>query len=299
MSVSGSMRVGGAHPEPLLGEPLRRTPALYGRRAPAPELAGMPCFAQSARSPARASPAKNTPGTSRSPTTASGPAGGWRRNLRSRGRQVAATDAVKPRRRRSTSSASIASSAAPSVAAGAPAGRRLGAARSTRSRHEHRNATAEHVVLERLDVARPDADQRPGIDRQRGRRGEQSTIWRAHGSRPVASSKPEFCLPDEDPLVRHTASPGRTSAVVMGELDARRVRGVCGTPPRPRRGRGCDSGTRRRSSRRSKVGTPGVLSTRVPVQRAAVADRDLGPLVERRQVRLHLGSRREVGRCRP
>jgi hypothetical protein len=35
---------------------------------------------------------------------------------------------------------------------------------------EHRNATAEHVVLERLEVARPDADQRAGIDRQRGRR---------------------------------------------------------------------------------------------------------------------------------
>jgi hypothetical protein len=25
--------------------------------------------------------------------------------------------------------------------------------------------------------------------------GDASTIWRAHGSRPEASSKPEFCLP--------------------------------------------------------------------------------------------------------
>ena len=78
---------------------------------------------------------------------------------------------------------------------------------------EDADPAAQDVVLVRLDVARPDADERLRLDRQLApATATTRTSWRAHGSRPVASSKPEFCLPMMSTRWSAYVSTGRTSA---------------------------------------------------------------------------------------
>ena len=78
---------------------------------------------------------------------------------------------------------------------------------------EDADAAAQHVVLVRLDVARPDADERAACRPTAApATATTRTSWRAHGSRPVASSKPEFCLPMMKTRRPAYVSAGRTSA---------------------------------------------------------------------------------------
>ena len=64
------------------------------------------------------------------------------------------------------------------------------------ARVEHEHTAAQDLILDRLDVARADAEQGVCVDRQLRRGGgEHRTMRCAHWRRPVASSKPEFSLP--------------------------------------------------------------------------------------------------------
>ena len=118
-------------------------------------------------------------------------------------------------------------------------------------RVEDRHAAAEDVVLERLDVARPDADERLRVDRElRRRRGGEDD---PAGPRQQPGRQLEagvLLADDEDPPAGVRL--GRAGVgVVGGQLDARASAGCTARRRRPRRSRPAP-GTRRRSVSRTK-----------------------------------------------
>ena len=134
-----------------------------------------------------------------------------------------------------------------------------------RARRQDVDAAAEDRVLERLHVARPDADQRPRLDRGlRGRRRRQRDP-----ARPLEQARRELeagvLLADDEQALARIRLGVAGVGVVDGELDARRARAVRLGDARPRRS-GSGSGTRRRTSTRTNRSPSGVSSRRVDSQ---------------------------------
>ena len=159
---------------------------------------------------------------------------------------------------------------------------------------EHRYAAAEHEVFIWRQVAGAHPDERARVDAQGGRRWRgQHDLARPRQQRARQLETRVLLAEDEHPLPGVRLD-GLDLAVVIGKLDPRRVGNVRlgdtdGQDERP-------AAVLAVARFDDKGRAPGVLLDARPGPRAAVADRDRGTLGERRQVRLHLRARQEVGR---
>ncbi len=87
-------------------------------------------------------------------------------------------------------------------------------------RIEDAHAAAQDVVLERLDIAGADPDERLGVDRQAGRRWRGEDELARPGQEAVGELEARVLLADdEDPLVRVLGG-GLDVGVVVGVLEA-------------------------------------------------------------------------------
>ena len=164
-------------------------------------------------------------------------------------------------------------------------------------RVEHRHAAAEHVILVRLDVAGPHPDERARVDAQGGRRRRGEDDLARPRQQRAGQLEPRVLLAEDEHPLPGVRLDGLDLAVVMGELDPRRIGNVrLGDAD----GKDEDAAAVLAVARFDDEGrAPGALLDARPRPGAAVADGDSGALGERRQVRLHLRTRRKVRACRP
>ena len=157
-----------------------------------------------------------------------------------------------------------------------------------------RDATAQDVVLERLDVSGPDPDERLRVDRQTRRRGRREDQLARPRQEAVGQLEARILLPDDEhPLVRIGLG-GADIGIVVGVLEA-----VPGRDERLGDAHGDDKSPAGVDAVRRLDGEPRPSGLVDPGRRpsAVVADLERRPFGESGEVGLHLGPRREIGRA--